>query len=66
MMKRKIELWLEVYKCNYKKNINCRKTSCKYKGRGECCCTSQYKYAKKTLINYIKKTINELKNKYKY
>lgn len=61
--KEHIEKIAEVYSCNIKKNIKCKKRNCSK----ECCNkTTQYKYAKKTPINYIKKIINKIRGKYKY
>ncbi len=52
-----------LYTCNARKNIKCNKRHC----RKDCCYkTTQYKYAKKTPINYIKKIINKMKGKYIY
>lgn len=51
------------YSCNIKKNINCKKRNC---SKEYCNKTTQYKYAKKTPINYIKKTINKIRGIYKY
>lgn len=51
-----------VYKCNYKNNYKCTKKYCGYLNeRNECYYTSQWKYAKKTPLNYIKKFINYFK-----
>ena len=61
MINRKyIKTMLGVYSCNYKKNDTCNKSYCICNG-GECKMTTQYKYAKKTLLNYIKKIINNIK-----
>lgn len=59
---KRIDNKLSLYKCNKEKNKYCKKTLCNL----YCNCTSQYKYAKKTLLNYIKKTINKIRGKYKY
>lgn len=51
------------YSCNIKKNIKYKKIYCSE----ECCNkTIEYKYAKKTIINYIKKIINKIKGNYIY
>lgn len=51
---KQIDTNLSLYKCDKQKNKQCKKTVCNlYRNR-----TSQYKYAKKTSINYIKKIIN--------
>lgn len=52
-----------LYSCNIKKNINCNKRNC---SKEHCNKTTKYKYARKTLINYIKKTINKIRGIYKY
>lgn len=58
-----IEKMTEVYSCNTRKHINCRKINC---NKEHCNKTTQYKYAKKTPINYIKKIINKIRGRYKY
>lgn len=48
-----------VYKCNYKKNNKCRKTNCQYLDKRDGCTNTTYwKYARRTLSNYIKRLIN--------
>ncbi len=54
---------LELYSCDCNKNIKCKKNHCT---KEECTHTSQYKYAKKTLLNYIKKIINKIRGVYRY
>lgn len=54
---------VETYSCNIDKNTKCNKRYCSK----DCCTkTTQYKYAKRTLINYAKKIINKIRGKYKY
>lgn len=59
---KQIDAILSLYKCDKQKNKHCKKTVCNL----YCNHTSQYKYAKKTLANYIKKIINIIRGKYKY
>ncbi len=51
----------KIYSCNYKLNNQCPKTHCKHKdGKEGCTNTTQWKYAKRTPLNYIKKIINDI------
>lgn len=51
----------KIYICNYKSNNQCKKTCCKYKdGKEGCTNTTQWKYAKRTPLNYIKRIINDI------
>lgn len=53
-------MWYEVYSCNYNKNIQCKKTNCKYSlCGGDCSKTTQWEYAKRTPLNYIKHHISK-------
>ena len=52
---------LEVYSCNHRKNKECRKAHCNICG-GPCYHTTEWKYAKKTPLNYIKRLIKSIKN----
>ncbi len=52
------ELLLRTYTCDYKNNTGCNKKYC-ICNNGKCSRTTEYKYAKKNFINYIKKIINE-------
>lgn len=61
--KRCIESLINTYSCDTNKNDACNKRNCSKK---YCNRTTQYKYAKKTIINYIKKIINKMRNRYKY
>ena len=63
-----IDLWLRLYSCDVNKNKECNKKNCAicYEDRYGCTNTSKYKYAKKTLLNFIKKTINKIRGVYKY
>ncbi len=50
---------IKLYSCNYKKNYQCKKSHCKYlDGVERCTKTTQWKYAKRTPLNYIKRVIN--------
>lgn len=63
-----VKAWLKIYSCNVDKNIECNKRNCAIYHKDRCSCTntSRYKYAKKTPINFIKKTINKIIGAYKY
>lgn len=51
----------KIYSCNYKSNNQCKKTCCKHKdGKEGCTNTTQWKYAKRTPLNYIKRIINDI------
>ena len=68
MNKKQIEVWLGIYSCNVKRNTKCNKKNCAIchaEGYG-CNNTTQYKYAKKTPLNFIKKIINKTRGVYKY
>lgn len=63
MRKNYIDLWLRAYSCDVDKDIACNKKNCAIcheDGYG-CTNTTQYKYAKKTLLNFIKKIINKMR-----
>lgn len=62
-MIRKLLIKSEFYSCDTRKNIRCNKRNCR---KEFCTKTTQYKYAKRTLLNYIKKIINKIRGKYKY
>lgn len=64
-MNKYINTMFKIYKCDYKNNDVCKKTCC-ICNNGECSHTTQYKYAKKNVLNYIKKIINKLRGVYKY
>ena len=53
---------LEIYSCNRKKNIVCKANNCCVND-GFCSFTSEWKYAKKTPLNYIKRLINIIRGK---
>lgn len=66
--KKYIDIWLRMYSCNLVKNIECNKKNCAIwheDGYG-CTNTTQYKYAKKTLLNFIKMIVNKVRGEYKY
>ena len=61
----RIKKWLEIYSCNYNKNRQCRKSCCQYvDGKYGCTHTTEWKYARKTPINYIKRIVNKFKGGY--
>ena len=63
-----IDVWLRLYSCDVDKNKECNKKNCAicHNDRYGCSNTTQYKYAKKTLINLAKKIINRMRGAYKY
>lgn len=63
-----IDKWLRIYSCDVYRNKECSKTNCAicHGDRYGCTNTTQYKYAKKTLLNFIKKTMNRMRGVYKY
>ncbi len=63
MSREYFNVWLKIYKCNYKKNNNCNKKNCNYicKSKDYCSYTDEWKYAKRTPLNYIKKIINNIR-----
>ena len=63
MSRKYIDTCLRVYSCDVTKNIKCNKKNCAIYCKDEygCTNTTQYKYAKKTLLNFIKKIINKRK-----
>lgn len=60
---KRINISLKTYSCDVNKNINCNKRYC---SKNFCTRTTQFKYAKKTPLNFIKKIINKLRGVYKY
>ena len=68
LSKKYIDTWLRVYSCDVDKNIKCNKRNCAicYEDGYGCTNTTQYKYAKKTLLNFIKRIINKMRGVYKY
>lgn len=46
----------KIYSCNCKKNTQCKARNC-------CTNTTEWRYAKRTPLNYIKRIINIVKNK---
>lgn len=66
--KKYIGIWLRAYSCDVDKNIECNKRNCAicHEDRYGCTNTTQYKYAKKTVLNFIKKIINKIRGVYKY
>lgn len=67
MSRKYIDTYLRAYSCDVAKNIKCNKKNCAicHKNYG-CTNTSKYKYAKKTLLNFIKMIINKAKGVYEY
>lgn len=63
-----IDVLLRVYSCDVNKNKECNKKNCAkcHEDRYGCTNTSKYKYAKKTLLNFIKMIINKVRGVYKY
>ena len=55
-----IEALMNTYSCNINKNIECNKRNC-ICNDGPCKRVSDFKYAKKTLLNYIKRIINKIR-----
>ena len=59
---KRITIWFELYSCNYRKNDKCKKTHCKcIDGIEGCTNTTEWQYAKRTPLNYIKRIINKNK-----
>ena len=63
-----IDKWLRIYTCDVNKNKKCNKKNCAvcYEDGYGCTNTTQYKYARKTPLNLIKKIINKMRGVYKY
>lgn len=63
-----IAIWSRIYSCDVDKNIECNKKNCAicHEDRYGCKHTVEYKYAKKTPLNFIKKIINKIRGVYKY
>lgn len=57
-----IKAVMETYSCNIKKNNKCNKRYC-ICNNGPCERTTEFKYAKKTLENYLKRLCNLIINK---
>lgn len=68
LSRKNIDVWLRLYSCDVNKNKECNKKNCAicYEDRYGCTNTSKYKYAKKTLLNFIKMIINKVRGVYKY
>ena len=66
--KEEIDALLKIYSCNVEKNKKCNKKHCAIyqTDRYGCRHTTQYKYAERTLLNFIKKIINKIRGVYKY
>ena len=62
-LSKRINISLKTYSCDINKNANCNKKNC---SKDFCTRTTQFKYAKKTPLNLIKKLINKLRGEYKY
>lgn len=56
----KYKYLLKTYTCNPNKNKKCNKKNCAYNSYVNYGCkrTTNFKYAKRTLLNYIKRFIN--------
>ena len=52
--KENIKWRLETYSCDFKKNMECKKRFC-ICNNGECKRITNYKYAKRIPLNYIKR-----------
>lgn len=52
----------EIYSCNRKKNTRCKANNCCVND-GFCSHTTEWKYAKRTPLNYIKRIINIIRGK---
>ena len=61
-LKANIKPRLETYSCNIKKNKDCNKRICVCK-YGPCKRVTNFKYAKRTPLNYIKRIINIIRGK---
>ena len=57
-----IKARLETYSCNIKKNTECHKRYCICNNK-ECERTTNFKYAKRNLLNYLKRIINILRGR---
>lgn len=68
MDRKYIDVWLRVYSCDVDKNIECNKKNCAicHFDKYGCTNTTQYRYAKKTPLNFVKKIINKTRGVYKY
>lgn len=53
---------METYSCNINKNCKCRKRYCMLYN-GPCNRTTDFKYARRTPINYIKRIINIIRGR---
>lgn len=61
--KNTLDIKLSLYKCDIKKNCKCSKRNCM---NGFCYHTTEYKFAKRNIINVFKKVLNILRKKYIY
>ena len=52
----------EIYSCNCKKNTQCKARNC-CTNNGPCSHTTEWRYAKRTPLNYIKRIINIVRGK---
>ena len=60
--KEHISKTIKIYSCNHKKNKECNKKNCKYRdGIEGCTNTTNFKFAKRTPLNYIKYFINKIR-----
>lgn len=68
MSRKYIDTYLRAYSCDVAKNIKCNKKNCAicHKDGYGCNNTTSYRYAKRTLLNFIKKIINKIRGAYKY
>lgn len=63
-----LNVWLRSYSCNINKNKECSRKNCAvcHKNNYGCTKTLEYKYAKKTILNFIKMIINKIRGVYIY
>ena len=57
-----VKAWLNTYNCDIKKNKECNKKYCVW-NNGPCKRVVDFKYAKRTPLNYIKRLINIVRGK---
>ena len=60
--KTEIKVRLETYSCNINRNKQCNKRYC-IKNNKECSRTTDFKYAKRTPLSYIKRIVNIIRGK---
>lgn len=57
-----IKASMNIYSCNINKNTECNKKNC-ISNNGPCKKTTEFKYAKRTPSNYIKRLINIMRGR---